>query len=248
MSFAQENGAKNWGVVTGDFIDGIGHIGPENAVDNRAHKIMISGSSFSPIVFSNKDVKSVDVVCTASEWIKYRICLKDGKVAIATFMNLTKDPMGMLTFEWWLADVIYQNAKSEKKAAPKKENTVEEQTADSTPAPAPAKKAAPKKKESPKEENPKEEVKKAPAKKKAAPTKEEPKKEAVEEQQDDRLAMLNSIEDPKRLYQFAKDMMGAKSYYVAYYALKKLKKKTNAYKDIDKLLEQVKDEVEYALE
>ena len=172
MSIAQENGTKTWGYVTGDFIDGIGYIGPENAVDNRKHKVVITGSSFSPLVFAKKDVKSVDVVCATSDWIKFRICLKDGKVAVATFTEVSKDPMGVLTFEWWMADVMYKNAAPVKKAAPAKKATpvVEEK---------PAVEATPiveEKKEEP--------VKKTAVKKKTAPKKEEPKKEEPKKEEE----------------------------------------------------------------
>lgn len=301
MSIAQENGTKSWGYVTGDFIDGIGYIGPENAVDNRKHKIVITGSSFNPLVFAKKDVKSVDVVCATSEWIKFRICLKDGKVAVATFTDVSKDPMGVLTFEWWLADVMYKNAAPAKKSAPKKaapapapeaqpvveakpaveptpvveekkeepkkkaapkkkaEPKKEEPKKEEPKKEEPKKKAAPKKKAEPKKEEVKEEPKKAPAKKKAAPKKKPaPKKEEVEEEvavsEEVKKQVEKLEEDPWRLYQFSKQMMGAKSYQVAYYALKKMQKKMDKdpklakdpqYKDVPKMLNSIKDEVEY---
>ncbi len=282
MSIAQENNtqeSKTWGVMTGDFIDGIGYFGPEKAVDNRARKIIITGSSFNPLFFSKKDVKSAEVVCAASDWIKYRICFKDGKVAVATFTGLSKDPMGVFTFEWWMADVIYKAVGTPvKKVTPKKEK-VEEPAPAVPPTPVvekkPVKKAEPKKEEPKKEEVKKEEPKKAAPKKKAEPKKEEPKKKEVKKKEAKKAApkkkaepkkeepksteaeqeafkMIDSIEDPYRLYQFSKQMYGAKSYQVAYYALKKMQAKIDkdkslakTYPDVSKMLNEIKDEVEY---
>ena len=135
MGFLSGMKAANnaWGQVTGNFINGVGTIGPENMVDNRSHRLLISVGFSNPIVFTAKDLSSVDLICATSEWVKYKINFLDGRVAIATFMALSLEPngpkkkglglgsggvstgkkfsMGLLNFEWWLADVIYKNTK-----------------------------------------------------------------------------------------------------------------------------------------
>ncbi|MBQ7044859.1 MAG: hypothetical protein IJN65_00015 [Clostridia bacterium] len=109
-------GANNgWGMVTADFIDGIGYIGPEKMVDNRNHNLMVSGTGLKePIVFSKNDVSEIKVLFATSEWIKFNISLKNGKSFVATFLamevagNVKKVSTGLLNFEWWLADIIYK--------------------------------------------------------------------------------------------------------------------------------------------
>ena len=109
-------GANNgWGVVTADFMDGIGYIGPEKLVDNRNHTLMISGTGLKEsVLFTRDDVSELKVLFATSEWIKFKISLKDGKTFIATFLVLDVDnrgkkvSMGLLNFEWWLSGIIYK--------------------------------------------------------------------------------------------------------------------------------------------
>ena len=54
------------------------------------------------------------MICATSEWVKYRIALKDGKVIIASLLAIDNGQRGkqismnLLNFEWWLADVLYK--------------------------------------------------------------------------------------------------------------------------------------------
>ena len=106
--------ANAWGVVTADFLEGFANIGPAKLIDNRDHTLMITNANLKePILFTKEDVQEVKTLFATSEWIKYRITLKDGKCFIATFMTLrtTKNgrdvSLGLLNFEWWLAGLIY---------------------------------------------------------------------------------------------------------------------------------------------
>ena len=106
---------NNWGMATGSCINGVGNIGPEKLVDNRNHRLMISGASMgTPIVFGKEDVVHADALLATSEWVKYRIVLKDGKEIIATIRAVDKSSggqgiaAGLMSFEYWLAGVIYK--------------------------------------------------------------------------------------------------------------------------------------------
>lgn len=109
-------GANNgWGYATGACIDGVGYIGPENMVDNRGHKVAVSGSSMKEnIVFGKEDVSRIDMLAATANWVKYKILLKDGKEIIATLNAMeggpqgTKLSMSLMNFEWWFSGVIYK--------------------------------------------------------------------------------------------------------------------------------------------
>lgn len=118
-------GANNsWATVTCE--EGVGYLGPEKMVDNRSHTLMISGTGMETVKFDRSGVERVDVVAATSEWIKYKLALKTGKVYIATFLVMpqgkqsgkgarmagkqaqTTISMGLLNFEWWLAGILYR--------------------------------------------------------------------------------------------------------------------------------------------
>ena len=61
-----------WAMVACD--SGIGYLGPENLVDNRAHRLVITIGT-NTVTFGKNDVKSIDVIYATSEWIKYAIIL-----------------------------------------------------------------------------------------------------------------------------------------------------------------------------
>jgi len=132
--FSAMKAANNyWGHVTGPFC-GMGTIGPENMLNNRAQRLKITpalGSGFSDVVFSKNDVASCDVIFATGEWIKFNLVLKNGKYFIVTFLTLDGDPdagkrkglkfdatkglstgkkvsIGLLNFEYWLSGVIYK--------------------------------------------------------------------------------------------------------------------------------------------
>ena len=107
-------GANNaWAKVS--CKEGIGYLGPENFIDNRAHRLAITiGTNVT--VFERKDVESITILCSSSLWIKYRILLKSGKEYIATFMALNSSQKEgqtvssqLLNFEWWMSGVIYKS-------------------------------------------------------------------------------------------------------------------------------------------
>ena len=110
-------GANNsWASVTADFFEGIGYLGPKNLVDNRSHEMMISASGLKDeYIFTKSDVKSITTICATSEWIKFKICFNDSKVAIATFLTIEttqqgrKPSINLMNFESWMAGVIYKD-------------------------------------------------------------------------------------------------------------------------------------------
>lgn len=108
-------GANNsWGFVTADFLGGIAYIGPEKMADNKNHRIMLSGSGIETFTFGKEDVTRSEIIAATSEWIKYRIVLKDGKEIIATLRTMMQGQKGrdiamsLMNFEWWLAGVLYK--------------------------------------------------------------------------------------------------------------------------------------------
>ncbi len=112
---AMKGANNNWGTATGEF--GVGYIGPKNLVDNRNHEMMISGTSLkSSIVFNKDDIESVKLIATANEWIKVKLCLKNGFKAILTLNTMEVDKknggkkpaMSLLNLEWWLNGVLYE--------------------------------------------------------------------------------------------------------------------------------------------
>ncbi len=105
-------GANNsWATVTCE--EGVGYLGPEKMVDNRNHTLMISGTGIETAKFDKSGVERIEVLFATSEWIKYKILLKNGKIYIATFLVLETGKrgkqisMGLQNFEWWLSGVIY---------------------------------------------------------------------------------------------------------------------------------------------
>ena len=106
-------GANNeWGKIT--CVDGIGGIGPENLVDNRNHMLMVTIGT-QTTVFGSADVASITLIAATSEWIKYLIKTKKGKEYVATFpvfttgQNGKRFDSGLLNFEWWMAKHLYKN-------------------------------------------------------------------------------------------------------------------------------------------
>lgn len=106
-------GANNqWGKIT--CVDGVGSIGPENLVDNRNHMLMVTIGT-ETTVFGSADVASITVIAATSEWIKYLIKTKKGKEYVATFAVFVAGQNGkefssaLLNFEWWMAKHLYKN-------------------------------------------------------------------------------------------------------------------------------------------
>ncbi len=119
-------GANNvWGTII--CADGVGTIGPENLIKNTNHKLMIT-IGFKTFTFSKSDVKTVQIIASTSEWIKYLILLKNGKSYVALFMmtapsqnkrkslsgsdNGKKFNLAVQNFEWWMFDLVYSNIKA----------------------------------------------------------------------------------------------------------------------------------------
>lgn len=146
---------NSWGYVTylsdGSLGRIFGRIGPKNMIDNRSQELMItSGTMNGPlkdeIVFAAKDVLRATVLQATSEWVKYRLELKTGLVAIVV-MTVMDLPTGKaqgnkttlnanfnnawLNFESWLGEALERGYD----VAPCKnitENTHNEQTHNST--------------------------------------------------------------------------------------------------------------------
>ena len=121
---------NSWGYVTylsdGSLGRIFGRIGPKNLIDNRSQELMItSGTINGPlkgeIVFAATDVLSATVLQATSEWVKYRLELKTGLVAIVV-MTVMGLPTGKaqgnkttlnanfndawLNFEAWLGEAL----------------------------------------------------------------------------------------------------------------------------------------------
>lgn len=112
-----------WAMIACD--DGIGYLGPENLLDNQAQKLAITiGTNVT--VFGKTDVRRINLICATSEWVKYEIILKNNKHYIATFLVLSSTKqasdknapaekglyMGLLNFEWWMSGIIYKTSLS----------------------------------------------------------------------------------------------------------------------------------------
>ena len=257
-----------WAMVSCD--SGIGTLGPENLIDNRAHKLVISIGT-NVITFGKADVQSIDMICATSEWIKYSIILKTGKRYIATFMVLSlsdktgrstslsgtvntgkKVSMGLLNFEWWMADLLYkekpvQTAISPVATATSTEPLTHAPSTTQSAAPSTAQSTAPSTAQSAAPSAAQSAAKKAESKT-AAPAKTAKatqSKKAVEESQVSReKSALESkeeknSEDKEKMYLFGLQMINQRSYDVAYNILSKIK----GYKDVDELLQQIKDKI-----
>ena len=233
-----------WAMVACD--SGIGYLGPENLVDNRAHRLVITIGT-NTVVFGKTDVKSIDVICATSEWIKYAIILKNGKRYIATFMALSlssnagknsgfmpngtvntgkKVSMGLLNFEWWMSDIIYKEKVEEK----------------------PVTKAVDKDIKTPKNQDKKEVVvssnDEASIKKVAEKTVVETAIENFEIQENKDIQNENQKEraassNEEQTYIFALQMIKVRSYEIAYNALSKIK----GYKNTDELIKEIEDKI-----
>lgn len=110
---AMKGANNNWGNAVGAF--GVGYIGPKNLANNTAHELMISGSTLKdPIVFTVDDVQSITMVAAAGQWIKFKLCLKNGFEAVLTFLVVTQGQKGMelsmgyQNFESWMINKLYQ--------------------------------------------------------------------------------------------------------------------------------------------
>lgn len=238
MASAIEN--TSWAMVTCQ--DGIGYLGPEHLVDNRATKMMIIIDS-NITVFDKTDVKSVSLLCATSEWIKYEIVLKNRKRYIATFLThaLIKKPgatpaavwgnllSGAILFEYWLADIIYKNntaATTQIAAAP---TQVQPQDSVEQPKITVQKVAAPLQAKS--------KTTVTASKPIPTPAQETPtEKTATTAIKEDSTKPLDLFEKEK-LYGYALQMYGNRSYSIAYNVLLRIK----GYKDSNKLLLELED-------
>lgn len=114
---------NSWGYVTylsdGSLGRLFGRIGPKNLIDNREQELMISSGMFNgnlkdEIVFAAKDVEYAQVLQATGEWVKYRMKLKDGLVAIVIIYTWEIDVRtkerrpadGWLNFEAWIGEAL----------------------------------------------------------------------------------------------------------------------------------------------
>ncbi len=112
MGFFQAmKGANNsWGKAVGRF--GTGYIGPKNLRDNSAHELMISATDLKDaVIFRATDIASLKLVAATSQWVKWKLSLKNGFEALFTSMvppNSAKGPeltMSYQNFEYWMSHV-----------------------------------------------------------------------------------------------------------------------------------------------
>ena len=121
-------GANNvWGTII--CSDGVGTIGPENFLNNTKQTLMVT-LGFKTFIIEKNDIKSVKIIDTSAEWIKYLLTLKNGKTYVAILMMLApsqtkkksltasdngkKINMAVQNFEWWMYDFLYPNNKEQK--------------------------------------------------------------------------------------------------------------------------------------
>ena len=241
-----------WAVISCD--GGIGYLGPENLIDNRAHKLVISIGT-SVITFGKADVQSIDMICATSEWIKYSIILKTGKRYIATFMVLSlsdktgrstslsgtvntgkKVSMGLLNFEWWMADLLYKEKPVQTAISPVATVTSTEpltQAPSTTQSATPSTAQSAAKKAESKTAAPAKTAKAAQSKKAVEESQVSREKSALESKEE------KNSEDKEKMYLFGLQMINQRSYDVAYNILSQIK----GYKDVDELLQQIEDKI-----
>ena len=241
---AMKSANNAWAMVS--CKNGIGYLGPENLIDNRAQKLLISIGT-NTFTFSKSDVKSVDLICATSEWIKYAIVLKNNMRYIATFMALSlsnnkgknssmmktgaidagkKVSMGLLNFEWWMSDFIYKTKAPQSISTTTEPSPVNAKSNAATPTPT--------------------SVKSKPAPITPVTTIEVAQEEEKTTPQTTNTTVSNdnvgtSITDAEKetQYCFAVQMISMHSYNIAYNALSKIK----GYKNADELLQEIKDKV-----
>ena len=205
--------------------DGVGYLSPENLIDNRAHRLVIAIGTRT-VLIEKKDIKSIDLICATSEWVKYAIVLKNNnKRYIATFIAFTVDQKGkkpsmsLLNFEWWFADLMYKEKTGYSTTVPV---APMQQTGNVLPVNASLATSEPATKETEKKTTT---VKKSTATKKTAG-----KVESVQATED---------EEKEKQYLFAVQMLNMRSYTVAYNTLSKIK----GYKDVDALLAMLEEKI-----
>lgn len=99
-----------WGHVVSS--EGVGTIGPENFINNTAHRLLIT-VGFKTVTFDKKDVRSLQTIAATSEWIRYLLVLKNGKKYTLTFIAFVVNKKGktinphLMNFEWWMFDLLY---------------------------------------------------------------------------------------------------------------------------------------------
>lgn len=231
-------GANNaWAKVT--CKDGYGTIGPENMIDNRAHKMMITIGT-NTTVFGREDVKKAYVIHATSEWIKYSLTLKNGKNYTITFAVFTttqkgKDfNSGLFTFELWLDGLLY-------KEPTVATNSVVGDTNAATDSARPATAAQPPKKKTYEEiieevkkwEEDEPLPKKTPKQKTSKTTSNKEPDEQVQTEQ------IQGDTEKENTYAFALQMINARSYEIAYNALSKIK----GYKNTNELLSSLENKI-----
>lgn len=226
MGFMKAMKAANnyWAMVSCD--SGVGYLGPENLVDNRAHKLVITIGT-NTITFGKTNVKSIDLICATSEWVKYAITLKNDKRYIATFMALSlsentgknsgflksgttgtgkKVSIGLLNFECWMSDIIYR------------EKTIQVPTANLI---------------TPLGES-------ATVKKDETESVVKNVKDSNESSAEDKAQKESSDSSNKeKTYLFALQMIKTRSYDIAYNAFLKIK----GYKNVDELIKEIEDKI-----
>ena len=235
-------GANNyWAMVS--CANGIGYLGPENLLDNRAHRLSITGSGMETVVFGTKDVKSIDMICATSEWIKYSIVLKNNKRYIATFMVLSlsqqkgknsgflpsgtvdagkKVSMGLLNFEWWMAEHLYKQATPIQPVVVQREEMPTESVSV----------------KANKEPVQTEAVKVKETKQVVVPQEEKHKVSSVEKVVCEEIAQETDA-DKEKQYQFAVQMMETRRYEIAYNAFIKVK----GYKKADEYIADLENKI-----
>ena len=152
--------------------------------------------------------------------------------------------MGLLNFEWWMADLLYKEKPVQTAISPVATATSTEPL---TQAPSTTQSAAPSTAQSAAPSTAQSTAKKAESKT-AAPAKTAKatqSKKAVEESQVSReKSALESkeeknSEDKEKMYLFGLQMINQRSYDVAYNILSQIK----GYKDVDELLQQIEDKI-----
>lgn len=222
MGFMKAMKAANnaWAMVSCE--EGCGYLGPENLIDNRGHRLVIA-IGVKVFTFVKSDVKSIDLICATSEWIKYAILLKNGKRYIATFMATTLSNKGkqisnaLLNFEWWMAGIIYKE-KSVQTYAPTVSPVTSTRASVSVEA---------------------ESVKTTAKVRGTSSTAQTPPQSAIPAEKGGSEVQGMTSADAENTYLFALQMINTRSYNIAYNALLKIK----GYKNSEELLKQIEDKI-----
>jgi len=88
---AKKGFGRFWGVVSGNFFDGNGYIGPDDGEGEQVEILAIHAPSLKrSFKIRTSDVVSLDILVTSREWTRFRLCLKHDRVVVLTVPKISK--------------------------------------------------------------------------------------------------------------------------------------------------------------